>query len=80
MAKSVAASAFNLALLRDGWVFHMLPGESSCTKNGRQLQPFQVMNDVAARKMSLQQWEEICAINDLGKLSLEQTRAMGASS
>jgi heat shock protein HtpX len=80
MANMVATSALNLTLLQDGWVFHMLPGECYCIKNGKRLQPLQLMSEIAGRKMSLQQWEEICSTNAMGELSLQQEKAIAASS
>jgi hypothetical protein len=57
-------------LLHDGWIFHMLPGESYCEKNGLRLEPFNVVRQIADGEMTPQQWEALCAERGIGALLL----------
>lgn len=68
--QAVASCALALALLKDGWTFHTLPGEAFCEKNSKRLEPFALIAQLAAGKISPTQWEELCAINVIGDLSL----------
>jgi heat shock protein HtpX len=71
IARGVAGCALALALLRDEWIFHTLPGEMYCEKNGERLQPFQVANKLGRGELSPTEWREICTRLGIANLSLE---------
>jgi hypothetical protein len=77
-ARGVAACGLALALSRAGWTFHTLPGEAYCEKDGRRLEPFDAVSNLAQGKMTPLQWEELCAASAIGDLKL-QGGAMAAA-
>lgn len=79
MAQGTAACALALALLRDGWTFHMLPGESFCEKNGHRLEPFNVVPKLAKQEITQQQWAELCIETGISDLSLSAEISSGAA-
>ena len=77
MARGIAGCGFCLALLRDGWTFHTLPGQMFCEKNGERIQPFQLVRRVSTGELPVEEWQEMCArigIQDL-PLIVEQSSA-----
>jgi hypothetical protein len=78
MARAVAGCAFALALLRDGWTFHTLPGEMYCEKNSERLQPFHVATKLSRGELSPTEWLEMCARLGITNLSLELESADAA--
>jgi len=79
MVQGTAACALALALLRDGWTFHMLPGESFCEKNGHRLEPFNVVPKLAKQQITQQQWTELCIETGISDLSLSAEISSGAA-
>jgi hypothetical protein len=78
LAHALAASALALALRNAGWTFHTLPGEAYCEKNGRRLEPFDLVAQLAAGSLTRENWEGLCDTNDIGSLQLLAEKAVGA--
>jgi Zn-dependent protease with chaperone function len=76
--RDLAAAALALALRRDGWNFHVMPGEAYCEKDGRRLEPFGAVSQLAAGQLSPEKWEELTAANTIGDVKL-QADAMAAA-
>src|SRR5262249_19642231 len=60
IARSAVGCALCLALLRDNWTFHTLPGEMYCEKDGQRLEPFALVQKVDRRQLTAEQWKDIC--------------------
>ena len=79
MAEGAAVCAFALALLADGWTFHIMPGDSFCEKNGHRLEPFKVVPQLAKGEITAEQWVELCAQTGISELSLSEGISSGAA-
>lgn len=80
MAQAAVGCALCLTLLRAGWTFHMLPGDSFCEKDGKRLAPFDMVAKVGRREISAAQWLEMCSEAGIAGLPLVADAAASSSS
>lgn len=59
-AINLAASAFALVLVNNGWTVHASPGEFYLEKNEKQIQPFERAFQLYRNDVSEQSWAEMC--------------------
>jgi len=69
-ARQLVATAFALALVNHGWALHSSPGEFYLEKNGKQIQPFQLLQQVFDGTLKNEAWTEKCREYEIGEMEL----------
>jgi len=69
-AASLFAAALSLAMIRNGWELNVQPGVFKMTKAGRELNPFQAVDQMRTNKLSREAWIAQCQELGVSKLAL----------
>lgn len=70
-AASTIACSLILALSRSGWTIDAMPGDGvRLRRDGHQLEPFRLTNDLIEGRVDERQWLEICEAAGVGDLQL----------
>ena len=79
VTRNAVGCALCLVLLRQGWTFHTLPGEMYCEKNGMKLEPFAMVERLDQRRITAEQWKEMCTRAGILNLPLLTEAAQAAA-
>ncbi len=70
-AADLLAASLSLTLMASGWELHAQPGEFHLQRGKEQLQPFRLVRDLAANKISGDAWLDRIRALDIENLSLD---------
>jgi hypothetical protein len=59
--EAFSGCALCLVLLREGWIFHALPGEMYCEKMESVFSYSGFVRSVSTGKLPVEKWQEMCA-------------------
>jgi len=77
-AASLLGAGFCLALIAHGWELHAQPGEFYLQHGMEQLQPFHIIRDLAAKKLTAQAWLERAQALGIVDLCLAPNKTLDA--
>ena len=77
MAQRLLGQALAVALARQGWILHALPGELYFQKDEIKLDPFMVASRLAADKLQPEAWREQCVAAGISDLDLGEAETSG---
>jgi heat shock protein HtpX len=75
MAQGLLGQALAVALSRQGWVLHALPGELHFQRDDLKVEPFAVVPKLAADELKPDAWREQCAAAGISDLNLGEVGA-----
>ena len=70
-AAATLGMALTVALSRNGWELHVIPGEDTiCERKGTVIKPFDIVPELVSGELSPETWHELCVNSGIADLDL----------